>query len=84
MITSATATYSAVQIASDPRMPIGRSFLGFLASSAVVATTSKPMKAKKTIDAPAKTPVQPYWPGVPVMACQTVVVHSTPVSPAGI
>ena len=40
-------------------MPTGRSRFGFLVSSAAVATTSKPMKAKKTIAAPAKMPPQP-------------------------
>ena len=40
-------------------MPIGTSRCGFFASSAVVATMSKPMKAKKTIAAPAITPAMP-------------------------
>ena len=50
-------------IASDPRMPIGTSRWGFFVSSAVVATTSKPMKAKKTIAAPAMTPPMPKTAG---------------------
>ena len=37
-------------------MPRGSVFCGFLTSSAEVATTSKPMKAKKTRAAPAKMP----------------------------
>jgi hypothetical protein len=41
--TSDTTTYSTVQMASDPRMPIGMSRWGRRVSSAVVATTSKPM-----------------------------------------
>ncbi len=40
-------------------MPRGDILFGFLVSSAVVATTSKPMKAKNTIEAPASTPYQP-------------------------
>ena len=40
-------------------IPIGRSRDGFLTSSAAVATESKPMKEKKTIEAPAKTPETP-------------------------
>ncbi|MNI78892.1 hypothetical protein D3C73_1353070 [compost metagenome] len=44
-------------------MPRGRVFCGFLTSSADVATTSKPMKAKNTRAAPAKTPKVPYWAG---------------------
>ena len=48
---------------SEPRMPIGTSFCGFLASSAVVATMSKPMKAKKTMAAPAITPPSPKTAG---------------------
>ncbi|SKY07781.1 Uncharacterised protein [Mycobacteroides abscessus subsp. massiliense] len=42
-------------------MPRGTSFCGFRVSSAVVATTSNPMNAKNTIEAPASTPNQPYW-----------------------
>ena len=41
---------------SDARMPRATSRWGFLVSSAVVATTSNPMKAKNTIEAPASTP----------------------------
>ena len=54
--TSDTTTYSTVQIASDPRIPIGMSRRGLRVSSAVVATTSKPMKAKNTIAAPKPMP----------------------------
>ena len=43
VITNDTAAYRIVQITREARMPIGRSRCGFLASSAVVATTSKPM-----------------------------------------
>ena len=43
VITRATAPYRIVQMTSEPMMPIGRSRFGFLASSAVVATTSNPM-----------------------------------------
>ena len=59
-----TATYRAVQIPSEPMMPIGRSRCGRRVSSAAVATMSKPMKAKKTIAAPAKMPAHPYVEGV--------------------
>ena len=48
-----------VQMASDPRMPMGMSRWGLRVSSAVVATTSKPMKAKNTIAAPKPMPSQP-------------------------
>ena len=41
--TSDTSTYSVVQMASEPKMPMGMSRWGFLVSSAAVATTSKPM-----------------------------------------
>ncbi len=41
-------------------MPRGRSRCGFLVSSAVVATTSNPMKAKNTRDAAASRPNTPY------------------------
>ncbi len=40
-------------------MPRGTAFCGFLVSSAVVATTSKPMNAKNTIDAAASMPSTP-------------------------
>ncbi len=42
---------------SRPRMPRGMSRCGFLVSSAAVATTSKPMKAKKTTEAAVKMPI---------------------------
>jgi hypothetical protein len=41
-----------VQIASPPRMPIGRLRCGFFVSSAAVEMASKPMYAKKTMAAP--------------------------------
>jgi len=44
---------------SEPRMPRGRSRFGFFVSSAAVATMSNPMKAKKTMAAPAKMPPTP-------------------------
>jgi hypothetical protein len=59
VITSETAMYSRVTIASEPKMPIGMLRCGFFVSSAVVATTSKPMKAKNTMAAAAATPPQP-------------------------
>lgn len=40
-------------------MPRGMSFCGCLVSSAAVATTSKPMKAKKTTEAAVKMPMIP-------------------------
>jgi len=48
-----------VQINSEPRMPIGISVCGCLASWAAVDTASKPMKAKNTTEAPRMMPVQP-------------------------
>ena len=50
-------------MASDASTPIGTSRCGFLVSSAVVATTSNPMKAKNTIAAPAITPAIPKTAG---------------------
>src|SRR5256885_17181843 len=44
---------------SEPMMPTGMSRLGFLDSSEAVETASKPMYAKKTMDAPEKMPFQP-------------------------
>ncbi|CAM5488963.1 hypothetical protein SCYAM73S_03468 [Streptomyces cyaneofuscatus] len=44
---------------SEPRMPRGMSRWGSLVSSAAVATTSKPMKAKKTMEAAVKMPMMP-------------------------
>ena len=46
-------------MASEPRIPRGTSRWGFLVSSAVVATMSKPMNAKNTRAAPATTPAKP-------------------------
>ena len=57
--TSDTATYSSAQIASDRKIPSGRSRWGFFASSALVATMSKPMNAKNTSAAPLKIPADP-------------------------
>ena len=50
--------YSSVTRARPPKMPRGSVFCGFLTSSAEVATTSKPMKAKNTSAAPAKMPMR--------------------------
>src|SRR3954466_7514160 len=54
-----------VQIAREPRMPIGMSRFGFFASWAAVDTASKPMKAKKT------TPAAPRMPMMPPYGCVT-------------
>ena len=43
-------------------MPRGMSRCGFLVSSAAVATTSKPMKAKNTSAAAVKMPATPNGP----------------------
>ena len=48
-----------VQMMREPRMPRGMSRCGFLVSSAAVATTSKPMKAKNTTEAAVKMPITP-------------------------
>src|SRR5579871_928879 len=64
--TTATAMYSTVQTASDPRMPIGMSRAGFFASCAAVDTASKPMYAKNITPAPRSTPLQPNDPNAPV------------------
>ena len=64
VMTMQTSTYSTVQIASEPMMPRGRSRCGFFASSAVVATTSNPMNAKNTSDAPDTRPITPNVDGV--------------------
>src|SRR5207245_11391447 len=48
-----------VQMINDPMMPIGMSRFGFRAYAAVVETASKPMYAKKTIDAPVRIPWKP-------------------------
>src|SRR5258707_14467708 len=74
-------TYRIVQITSDPRMPIGMSRCGSLASCAAVETASKPMKAKNTTEAPRTTPDQPKWPNSPVLdgmrGCQVAGVMET-------
>ena len=70
--TTVTSTYNTVTMTSDPRMPRGRSRLGFFVSSAAVATMSKPMKAKKTSDAADSTPKTPKLDGAPpVMSCSS-------------
>jgi len=46
-------------------MPIGMSFCGFLASSAVVETASKPMYEKNITPAPRRMPLQPNSPKCP-------------------
>src|SRR5690242_1627976 len=71
--------YKIVQTVSDPRIPIGMSFCGFLASCAAVDTASNPIYAKKTTLAPRSTPDQPNDPNDPVfggrnvcqLACET-------------
>src|ERR1041384_5856334 len=62
-----TATESRVQIAREPRMPIGMSRWGRFASCAAVETASNPMYAKKTSPAPRSTPDQPKVPHSPVL-----------------
>ena len=41
--TRLTTTYSTVQMTSEPRIPIGISRIGLLASCAAVETASKPI-----------------------------------------
>jgi hypothetical protein len=48
-----------VQTTSDAMMPMGTSRCGRTASSECVEIESKPMKAKKTSDAPSMTPDSP-------------------------
>ena len=68
---------------SEPRIPIGRSRCGLRVSSAVVATTSNPMKAKNTSAAPATTPPQPNVEGSsPAIACSSGWVRPVVVSVA--
>ena len=55
-----TPKYAKKQIKSDNTIEIGIVLLGFLASSPVVAITSKPTNAKKAVAEPANTPVVPY------------------------
>ena len=86
VMTSETATYRVVQIASEPRIPIGMSRCGFLVSSAAVATMSNPMKAKNTRAAPVKMPVMPNEPGATPRSCSsdgTLVAPSAGVEPDG-
>src|SRR3974390_1353772 len=47
---------------SEPRIPIGISRIGLLASCAAVETASKPIKAKNTTAAPRAIPDQPSIP----------------------
>ena len=63
---NATTIYSTVQIASEPRMPIGISRCGFLASCAAVDTASNPIYAKKITAAPRATPDHPKVPKAPL------------------
>ena len=63
--TWANKTYKMVQMPNETKMPIGISFLGFLASCAAVDTASKPIKAKKTTPAPLMMPDIPYLPNQP-------------------
>lgn len=51
--------YAMKMMTSEMTMDRGMFFLGFLASSPVVATQSKPTKPKKHLDAPAMTPAIP-------------------------
>src|SRR3546814_16578299 len=55
--------YSNGTSAMPPKMPSGSVRCGSLTSSADVATTSKPMKAKNTSAAPDSTPATPYFAG---------------------
>src|SRR3954468_6438632 len=66
--------YSTVQIASDPRMPIGMSRLGLMVSCAAVDTASNPMYAKNT------TPAAPTMPQNPPNACVTPWLSTTSVA----
>src|SRR4051812_17073163 len=59
VITPDTARYKKVQITSEAMMPMGTSRWGFLASSEWAEIESKPMKAKKTMDAPSISPEIP-------------------------
>jgi hypothetical protein len=66
---------------SEPMMPRGRSFLGSFVSSAAVATMSKPMNAKNTIDAPARMPPTPKLLGAnPKSVWMSGAVQPLPVS----
>src|SRR5262245_59848235 len=66
--TPETRMYSTVEMASEPRIPIGMSFCGFFASWAAVETASKPIYAKKITAAPRIIPLQPYLPNSPVFS----------------
>src|SRR6056300_198322 len=59
VITNAIKQYKHPHIVSDPKIPIGKSLLGFFVSSANVATVSKPTNAKNTIEAPERIPRNP-------------------------
>ena len=56
-----------VQISNEPKIPIGMSFFGFLASCAAVLTASNPIYAKKTIAAARMIPLKPKSPNFPVL-----------------
>ena len=72
-----------MQIASEPRMPRGTSRCGLRVSSAVVATMSKPMKAKNTSAAAAKIPLTPKFAGACPKSASTSVASSPAASGAG-
>src|ERR1700709_2950920 len=57
--TAAPARYNTAQTASDEMIPIGKSRLGFLTSSAADDTESKPINAKNMTAAAPNTPLQP-------------------------
>src|SRR5579885_2824143 len=57
--TTATPTYSSVQITSDAMIPNGRSRCGRRHSSAAVETESNPIYVKKTIAPPVTIPPNP-------------------------
>src|SRR5690606_14857911 len=63
VITIDTSRYSTVTIVSPRMMPRGTVRLGSRVSSALVATTSKPRKAKNTSAAPLRMPKTPYIDG---------------------
>ena len=57
--TWANRMYKAVQIAKEPKIPIGMFRFGFLVSWAAVLTASKPINAKKTVPAAPTIPQKP-------------------------
>jgi hypothetical protein len=58
-ITTETIMYKQQQIDNAAPIPSGRSLCGFFTSSAVLATVSKPIYAKKTVADPASIPFIP-------------------------